>query len=142
MSKLHHTKYKQNYKQYILERIDIEGTNQDKARYLLDRILREKSYEIKRMIYNPSHSSKTNPAQIIADWLQGLAIDIPYYNHDIQCLAVDMGSIDENSTVAQMRRILDGYWLFMANIVLWIIKSEGLSINELYGCCPRSIVQL
>ena len=94
------------------------------------------------MIYHPSHSSKTNPQIIVADWLQGLAIDIPFYNHDIISLAIDMGSIDENSTVAEMTRMLDNYWLFMANIILWIIKSEGLSINEIYGCCPHSIMQL
>lgn len=125
--KLHHTKYKNNYKNYILDRIDmidIEGTNQDKAKYLLDRILSEKGYQIKRGV---------NPQQIIADWLQGLAIDIPYNSNEMISLAVDMGSIGPDYSKREEYRILDNYWLFMANIILWVIKSEGLSINELYG---------
>ena len=122
--KLHHTKYKQNYKNYILDRIDIEGNNKDKAKYLLDRILSEKGYQIKRGV---------NPQQVIADWLQGLAIDIPYNSNEMLGLAVDMGSIGPDYSEQEEYRILDNYWLFMANIIFYIFKTETINTDSLWS---------
>ena len=115
MSKLHHTKYKENYKNYILDCLDSEDdligknlTRQEKIKYLFDRFYCEYDFAIKR---KGKHKAMT-------DWLSGLAINIPYYHFDIIELAKEMGSIDENSDDALEDRVIENYFSFMANMVL------------------------
>ena len=54
----------------------------------------------------------------LAEWLQGIALDIPFYYQDIVELAVNMGSIDPDPSDKVIERVENGYWDFMANIIL------------------------
>ena len=116
--KLHHTKYKENYKNYILSTIQTDNdgkeldNNQDKIDYLFNRFYSEYDWSIKR----------NGKLKAMIDWLQGLALDIEYYNHDILELAKVMGSVSDNLTEKQEDRILLNYWNFMANIILSMEK--------------------
>lgn len=58
----------------------------------------------------------------MTDWLQGLAINIPYMNYEIIELAKKEGSLPQNATDAQEQKILDNYWHFMANQVLKLFR--------------------
>lgn len=113
MSKLHHTEYKKNYKNYILECIenedDLIGKNlsdDEKINYLFNRFYNEMLVDLQ-----DKHSAMT-------DWLSGLAIDIPYMYADIIQLAIDMGSIDENPSEALEDKVIENYFSFMANVIL------------------------
>lgn len=115
MSKLHYTKYKENYKNYILDCLDSEddliGKNlprQEKIKYLFNRFYSEYGWNIQRV----------GKRKALEDWLSGLAINIPCYHFDIIELAVEMGSIDENSDDAVQDRVIENYFSFMANMVL------------------------
>ena len=115
MAKLHHTKYKNNYKNYILEClktedvfIDEKPTDEELINYLFDRFNSEYGRSIERQ----------GKQKALTDWLQGLAIHIPFYYEDIIALAVDMGSIDENPSEKLTEKVCENYWSFMANIIL------------------------
>ena len=114
MTKLHHTEYKKDYKNYILSNIDedIDGkpitSEADKINYIFDRFNSEYGWRVQQV------------AKVVAmvDWLQGLALDIEFCNHEIINLAVRLGSIDENPSEKLQERVCDNYWRFMANIIL------------------------
>ena len=115
MTKLHHTEYKKNYKNYILGTIETDNedkpikTDNEKIKYLFDRFNSEFGWNIERI---GKHKAMT-------EWLQGLALDIKYWNDDIVPLAIKMGSIDENPSEKLQARVIDNYWSFMANVILW-----------------------
>jgi len=113
--KLHHTEYKKNYKAYILECISNEDdlinkdlSDDEKINYLFDRFYNEYGFQIDRV----------GKYEAMAEWLCGLAINIPYTYSDILELAVSMGSIDERPNEALQDRVCENYWSFMANIIL------------------------
>ncbi len=113
--KLHHSKYKNNYKNYILECLKTEDvfigknpTEEELIKYLFDRFNSEYGWSIERQ----------GKHQALSDWLQGLAIRIPFYYEDIIDLAVAMGSIDENPSEKLAQRVCGDYWSFMADIIL------------------------
>jgi len=112
MTKLHHTQYKKNYRNYILSCINSEDcelkTDQDKIKHLFNRFYSEYSWNIKRV----------GKKAALSEWLSGLAIDIEYYNDDIIKLAIDLGSIDNNPSEKLQEKVLSGYWDFMANMIL------------------------
>tara|TARA_R100000654_G_scaffold859_1_gene3302 strand:- start:245 stop:616 length:372 start_codon:yes stop_codon:yes gene_type:complete len=115
MAKLHHTKYKNNYKNFILGClktedvfIDEKPTDEELINYLFDRFNSEYGWSIERQ----------GKQKALTDWLQGLAIHIPFYYEDIIALAVDMGSIDENPNEKLKDKVCENYWSFMANIIL------------------------
>jgi len=114
MTKLHHTEYKKNYKNYILSTIEEDGegkplkTDQEKINYIFDRFNSEYGFMIARV----------GKQKAIAEWLQGLALDIEYYYNDIVNLAVKMGSIDPNPSDQLRSKVEQNYWLFMANIIM------------------------
>ena len=115
MAKLHHTKYKNNYKNFILGClktedvfIDEKPTDEELINYLFDRFNSEYGWSIERQ----------GKQKALTDWLQGLAIRIPFYYEDIIALAVDMGSIDENPNEKLAEKVCENYWSFMANIIL------------------------
>jgi len=115
MSKLHHTKYRKNYKNYILDCIDSEDdlinqelTRNQKIRYLFDRFYSEYGFMVERV----------GKQKAIAEWLSGLAIDIPYTHNDIIELAKNMGSVNQNLSTVQEDRIIENYWNFMAYMIL------------------------
>jgi hypothetical protein len=121
MTKLHHTEYKKNYKNYILSTIeeDSEGkpitTEQDKINYIFDRFNSEYGFMIARV----------GKQKAIAEWLSGLALDIEYYNDAIVDLAVKMGSIEPNPNDKMKDKVAANYWDFMANVILWFEPKKG-----------------
>ena len=79
--KLHHTAYKKNYKKYVLECLknediftDKKPTDEELTNYLFDRFNSEYGFNIQRL----------GKQQALTDWLQGLAIGIPFYNDTSQ----------------------------------------------------------
>ena len=92
MTKLHHTEYKKNYKNYILSTIEEDGegkpltTDKEKINYIFDRFNSEYGFMIERV----------GKQKAMSEWLSGLALDLEYYYSDIIKLAIKMGSIDEN----------------------------------------------
>lgn len=115
MSKLHHTKYKENYKNYILDCIDSEDglinkelTKEEKIKYLFDRFYSEYGFMVERV----------GKQKALAEWLSGLAIHIPYTHNDIIELAKNMGSANQNLSTAQEDRIIENYWNFMGYMIL------------------------
>jgi hypothetical protein len=133
MSKLHHTKYKENYKKYILGTIETGindeplKTDQEKINYIFDRFYSEYGFMIDRV----------GKQKAIAEWLSGLALDIEYYYNDIVNLAVKMGSIDPNPSDQLRSKVEQNYWLFMANIIMsfetFEIKEWLLKHNKYIG---------
>jgi len=114
MTKLHHTEYKKNYKEYILGNIheDIEGnpisSEADKINYIFDRFNSEYGWRV----------NQVGKVAAMIDWLQGLALNIEFYNDEIINLAIRLGSIDENPSEKLQDRVIENYWNFMANIIL------------------------
>ena len=114
MTKLHHTEYKKNYKNYILNTIEEDGegkplnTEEEKVKYIFDRFNSEYGFMIERV----------GKQKAIAEWLSGLALNIEYYYTDIVKLAVKMGSIDENPSDKLRSKVEQNYWNFMANVIL------------------------
>ena len=114
MTKLHHTEYKKNYKNYILNTVETGlndeplKTDEEKINYILDRFNKEYGFMIDRV----------GKHKAMAEWLSGLALDIDYYYDDIVKLAIKMGSIDENPSEKLQARVKENYWNFMANVIL------------------------
>jgi hypothetical protein len=108
--KLHHTKYKANYKNFILGCLDVDKktSREEKIEYLFNRFNKEYGFNIKRL----------GKRKALAEWLSGLAINIPFCNGDIIEFAKAMGSVDSELTEKQEDRIIEGYWEFMARMVL------------------------
>ena len=112
--KLHHTKYKEKYKEYILSCVDFdfEGnelkTDEAKIEFIFDRFESEYGYRI----------AQVGKMQAMTDWLGGLALNIEYWNDAIIELAIKFGSIDENPSEKLQERVCENYFRFMANIIL------------------------
>tara|TARA_R110002167_G_scaffold22243_9_gene79902 strand:+ start:544 stop:921 length:378 start_codon:yes stop_codon:yes gene_type:complete len=112
--KLHHTKYKDNYKKYILSTIETGYNDEElindkeKIEYLFDRFYSEYGFEVKRL----------GKYKAMSEWLSGLALDIEYFYDDIVKLAIEMGSIDENPSDKLINKVCNNYWDFMANVIL------------------------
>jgi len=114
MTKLHHTAYKKNYKNYILSTIKEDGegkpltTESEKIDYIFDRFNSEYGFMIERVV----------KYKAMSEWLSGLALDIEYYNDAIVDLAIKMGSINPNPNDKLKNTVAANYWDFMANIIL------------------------
>ena len=114
MTKLHHTEYKKNYKNYILGTIETDNNNKpltndkDKINYIFNRFNSEYGFMIDRV----------GKQKALSEWLSGLALDIEFYYDDIVKLAIKMGSIDKNPSDKLISKVEQGYWDFMANIIL------------------------
>ena len=112
--KLHHTKYKQNYKNYILNCIELDcngnvlKTDKDKINYIFDRFYSEYKWNIERV----------GKYKAMSEWLSGLALDIPFYYEDIIKLAIEMGSLDANASDKLKEKVQSNYFDFMANVIL------------------------
>ena len=119
MTKVHHTIYKPRYEAYILDTItDTNGdelpSRESKVEHLFKRFYAEYGYLV------PLYGKQ--PA--IAQWLQGMALNIEYYNQDIVDLAIKFGSIDENPSDKLYDKVCENYWLFMANIICGMEKNK------------------
>ena len=100
--KLHHTKYKQNINNYLLDE------NDTTPKEIIERFENEYGWNIERK----------GRREAMIEWLSGLALMMPFYNDDIIDFAIEMGSIDENPTEKQKDKIIENYFPFMANIIL------------------------
>ena len=124
--KLHYTKYKKNYWNYILNTIETDNddqpltTDKDKEKYLFDRFYQEYGFAIPR----------NGKQKAMSEWLSGLALNLPFHHQDIIDLAVKMGSIDPNPSDKLYEQITQNYWSFMANIILTF---ESFEIQEKYS---------
>ena len=85
-------------------------TDQDKIQYIFDRFYSE--------YYCHNMPLRIGKYKAMSEWLSGLALNIEYYYEDIVKLAVKMGSIDENPNDKLRSKVEQGYWDFMANIIL------------------------
>ena len=123
MTKLHHTEYKKNYKNYILSTIEEDGegkpltTDQEKINYIFDRFNSEYGFMIERV----------GKQKAMEEWLRGLALNIEWYDDAIVDLAIKMGSIYPNPSDKLRSKIEQNYWLFMATIIM---SFETFEIKE------------
>ena len=119
--KLHHSKYKKNYRAFILDHIDQDyngnelKTEKAKIRFLFDRFNSEYGWRI----------DQVGKRQAMIDWLSGLALSLPCYNGEVIDLAIEMGSIERNPSHRIINRVLDNYWPFMAGIILQMEKESA-----------------
>jgi hypothetical protein len=58
----------------------------------------------------------------MSEWLSGLALPIEYMYHNIVELAVKLGSINPNPSDKLINKVEQGYFDFMANIILGLEK--------------------
>lgn len=116
MSKLHHTKYKKNYRNYILSCINSEDfefkSDKEKINHLFNRFTSEYGWCI----------ALKGKKAALSEWLSGLAIDIEFMNTEIVKLAVKMGSIDKNPSETIQAKVINNYWDFMASMILNLEK--------------------
>ena len=108
-----HNTYKKNYFNYLMDCLsgydEHTGTRpKDILEYIFKRFYSEYGYNIER---SGKHKAMT-------EWLQGLALPIPFYNHEIIQLAKDMGSIRKNASKRIQERVIENYFSFWANIIL------------------------
>ena len=106
--KVHHTQYKKNYINYILEENEITPTE------LKERFFSEYGHEIERR----------GERGACEEWLRGLALSIPFYDDEFAPFAVKMGSLDEDYTSKQEKTVINGYWSFMAERTLEAMGAE------------------
>ena len=120
--KLHYTKYKKKYERYILSIVanemkenGIKKINRNtKIDYLFTRINNEYGWKMQQ----------EGKQKVIAEWLSGLALNIPYIHNDVVNLAIKMGSIDKNPSNKLQDRVVENYFNFMANMLLAIKPNE------------------
>ena len=84
MTKLHHTEYKKNYKNYILSTIETDGedkplkTEKEKIDYIFNRFNSEYGFMIERV----------GEQKALAEWLSGLALNIEYSNFNLSLIHI------------------------------------------------------
>lgn len=76
MNRQESTKLRHAMRAMILDGIDDEdGQNEsEKLKYISDRFNGEMMYP---------YNARRNRQQVIQDWLQGLALHVPFYHHDV-----------------------------------------------------------
>tara|TARA_R110002072_G_scaffold139815_1_gene283577 strand:+ start:582 stop:953 length:372 start_codon:yes stop_codon:yes gene_type:complete len=111
MLKTNSTKYQLNFAKYIISVIDSEDlpsetmTNKEKVFFIMDRFIKEYCYEQNLIRY------KYDMTKLLAEWLSGLAINIPYTYCDIIKLSKDLLETD---TLKDEDKIIENYFNFMA----------------------------
>lgn len=103
-------KYQENFKNYFLEVIKSQDlpedikTDKEKVNFIFERFNSE---------YNHANNIRRQPNFQLrfAEWLQGLAINLPYNYNDILELAKKLLETDQ---LKNENRIINNYWSFMA----------------------------
>ena len=103
-------KYQENFKNYFLEVIKSQDlpedikTDKEKVNFIFERFNSE---------YNHANNIRRQPNFQLrfAEWLQGLAINLPYNYNDILELAKKLLETDQ---LKNENRIIKNYWSFMA----------------------------
>ena len=124
--KLHHTKYKENYKRYILDNlheVDWNGktltTDEEIIEYIFERISIDYAWR----------AEQVGELKAMTEWLAGLALNLPYQYDEIVELAIAMGSIDENPSEKLQDKIVSNEFEFMANIILGFKSKRVKQLN-------------
>ena len=105
------------YDRYILKELNFDRyvlIMYFKLKYIFDRFSSEYGFMI----------NKVGKYKAMSEWLSGLALDIEYYYSDIVDLAIKMGSIDPNPNDKLRNKVEQGYFDFMANIILGFEPKE------------------
>ena len=131
------------YEDVIIEAIkqddEVPKTNDRRKilKYADDRFRSEYGHEIQRF---GEQKAREN-------WLQGIAINIPFYNADIINLAKKSGTLRQDATEREEQKILDNYWRFMSNKI-GVLNNKYKVRDETYGkpkvkrsLKPQSIVR-
>ena len=111
MLKTNSTKYQLNFAKYIISVIDSEDlpsetmTNKEKVFFIMDRFVKEYCYQQNLDRHN------NDMTKLLAEWLSGLAINIPYTYCDIIKLSKDLLETD---TLKDEDKIIENYFNFMA----------------------------
>jgi hypothetical protein len=111
MLKTNSTKYQLNFAKYILSVIDSEDlpsetmTNKEKVFFIMDRFVKEYCYQ------QNLDRHDNDMTKLMAEWLSGLAINIPYTYCDIIKLSKDLLETD---TLKDEDKIIENYFNFMA----------------------------
>ena len=103
-------KYQENFKTYFLEVIKSQDlpedikTDKEKVNFIFERFNSE---------YNHANNIRRTPnfQMRFAEWLQGLAINLPYNYNDILELAKKLLETDQ---LKNENRIINNYWSFKA----------------------------
>ena len=103
-------KYQENFKNYFLVVIKSQDlpedikTDKEKVNFIFERFNSE---------YNHANNIRRQPNFQLrfAEWLQGLAINLPYNYNDILELAKKLLETDQ---LKNENRIINNYWSFMA----------------------------
>jgi len=104
-----------NAEQHILKSIDSCGhegasyftpceTDKEKAAFSYGRFMAEYGWLVERKGLHIA----------VTEWLQGLALNIAYNNHEILNLAREWGNLPEKTTEEQEDKFLSRYWSYMA----------------------------
>lgn len=111
MLKTNSKQYQTNFKNYILSVIDSEDlpsetmSDKEKINYIWNRFINEYCYT------NNTFKHKGNFTSLMAEWLSGLALNIPYTYYDIIKLSKELL---ETETLKDEDKIIDNYFSFMA----------------------------
>ena len=111
MLKTNSTKYQLNFAKYILSVIDSEDlpsetmTNKEKVFFIMDRFVKEYCYQ------QNLDRHDNDMTKLLAEWLSGLAINIPYTYCDIIKLSKELLETD---TLKNEDKIIENYFNFMA----------------------------
>ena len=111
MLKTNSTKYQLNFAKYILSVIDSEDlpsetmTNKEKVFFIMDRFVKEYCYQ------QNLDRHDNDMTKLMAEWLSGLAINIPYTYCDIIKLSKELLETD---TLKNEDEIIENYFNFMA----------------------------
>jgi len=103
-------------KEYCLNSIDSDdeefSTDKEKLQYAMNRFKSEYGHMIKRV----------GQFKAFSEWLQGLALNIAYYNCDILELAKEWGQTPK--TEREEDKILEQWWDFMTNQYFKLFKAH------------------
>ena len=111
MLKTNSTKYQLNFSKYILSVIESEDlpsetmTNKEKVFFIMDRFVKEYCYQ------QNLDRHDNDMTKLLAEWLSGLAINIPYTYCDIIKLSKELLETD---TLKNEDEIIENYFNFMA----------------------------
>ena len=111
MLKTNSTKYQLNFAKYIISVIDSEDlpsetmTNKEKVFFIMDRFVKEYCYQ------QNLDRHDNDMTKLLAEWLSGLAINIPYTYCDIIKLSKELLETD---TLKNEDKIIENYFNFMA----------------------------
>ncbi len=121
MLKTNSIKYQTNFAKYIISVIDGEDlpsdkmTNKEKVFWLLEeRFHKEYCYQQNLDRY------KNDMTKLMAEWLSGLAINIPYTYNDVIKLSKDLLETD---TLKNEDKIVENYFNFMAIQIFKLAKN-------------------